>query len=205
MTCLQANNVPGTKLSGSEFLQFWVSYSVGSIWVGTGAPGSQPPCYSWLDPSPAASIEHVGLSSWDHHVAYRNIQITPPVAIPPPAANDGGAEAAASSASPVPSLQDQCAAVQQRSFSAASVCTVLAMADVMRPAADVLRDGAIACLAEHLPEVLAADSAGLPPLSFDCMLDVLKHAALVRALRFPCMMTCLGLEQHLNMVEGKSI
>lgn len=173
--------MPGAKLSGSEFLQFWVSYSAGSIAVGTGAPGSQPPCYSWLDPSPAASIEHVGLSSWDHHVAYRNIQITPPMAVAPPAGTSAGAaELGASIASPVASLQDQCMAALQRSLGPATVCTVLALADVMRPAAEALRDGAIASLAEQLPKVLAAHPAGLQALSFDCMLDVLKHGALVR-------------------------
>ena len=42
---------------------------------------------SWQDPNPAAAIEHVGLSSWDHHVAYRDIQlVSKPVMSPPPAA-----------------------------------------------------------------------------------------------------------------------
>lgn len=184
----QADNVPGTKLSASQFLQFWVSYSAGSISIGTGAPGSQPPCYSWLDPGPAAAIEHVGLSSWDHHVAYRNIQITAPVALPPRHGNAAAADqqTAAGSTGAIPSLQDQCSAALQRAFRPASVCTVLSMADVMRPSADALRDAAVAFLAERLPAVLAADAAGLQALSFDCMLDVLKHPALVsRNLQVP--------------------
>jgi Farnesoic acid 0-methyl transferase len=178
-SCAQVSNVPGTKLSGSEFLRFWVSYSAGSISVGTGAPGAQPPCYTWRDPTPEASIQHVGLSSWDHHVAYRNIQISEPLEVPAPAA----ASPDACPASAVGSLQDQCMAMLQRSLSVACVCTVLSMADVMRPAADVLRDAAIAFLAEHLPEVLAADAPGLQALSFDCMLDVLSNSALVRTLQ----------------------
>lgn len=168
--------MPGTKLLGSKFLPFWVSFSAGRISVGTGPPGKQPPCYTWLDPSPQASIQHVGLSSWDHHVAYRNIQISGALAMPTPAAQPD-----ASPGSAVASLQDRCMGVLQGSLSTAAVCTVLSMADVMRPAADVLRDAATAYLAEHLPEVLAADPLGLQALSFDCMLDVLSSSALVRS------------------------
>jgi hypothetical protein len=167
--------VPGTKLLGSEFLRFWVSFNAGRISVGTGAPGKQPPCYTWLDPSPQASIQHVGLSSWDHHVAYRNIQISGPPAMPAPAA----AAADASPGSAVASLQDRCMGALQGSLSPAAVCTVLGVADVMRPAADVLRDAATAYLAEHLPDVLAADPRGLQALSFDCMLELLSSSALV--------------------------
>jgi hypothetical protein len=169
--------VPGTKLLGSEFLRFWVSFSGGRISVGTGAPGKRPPCYTWLDPSPQASIQHVGLSSWDHHVAYRNIQISGPPAVPAPAA----AAPDASPGSAVASLQDRCMGALQGSLSPAAVCTALGVADVMRPAADVLRDAATAYLAEHLPEVLAADPRGLQALSFDCMLELLSSSALVRA------------------------
>ena len=39
--------MPGLRLSGSEFLRFWVSYNAGHITVGTGAAGSGPACYSW--------------------------------------------------------------------------------------------------------------------------------------------------------------
>jgi len=172
--------VPGTKLSGTDFLQLWVSYSAGRICVGTGAPGSGPPCYSWLDPSPAAAIQHVGLSSWDHHLAYRNIQITPPQAAEAAALASEGGNSGPQLGDSMPSLQDGCAAALQRSFIAATVCTVLGVADVIRPTADVLRSAALAFLAEQLPAVLAADRAGLQALSFDCMLDLLSHGSLVR-------------------------
>jgi hypothetical protein len=36
--------------------------------------------YLWQDPEPAiADIKHIGLSCWDKHVSYRNVQVLPPL------------------------------------------------------------------------------------------------------------------------------
>lgn len=68
----QADNVTGSKLSGAEFLKFWVNYDTGRISVGKGRAGHSM-LYSWQDATPR-SVQHVALSAWDHHLAYRNIQ-----------------------------------------------------------------------------------------------------------------------------------
>lgn len=79
----------------------------------------------------------------------------------------------------VPSLQQVCMTAAEAQLRADTVCDILGLADVVRPSADQLRAAAIAWLAAHLPAVLAADPSGLQDLSFDCMLDLLQHSALV--------------------------
>ena len=66
--------MPGARLSAVVFTRFWIDFREGVITVGTGAPGSSG-CYSWADPEPIPSVHYVGLSAWDRHVAYKNIQV----------------------------------------------------------------------------------------------------------------------------------
>lgn len=70
---MQADNVAGAKLSSASFLRFWVNYADGRISVGSGRAGHNM-LYSWQDSAPRP-IQHVALSSWDHHLAYRNIKV----------------------------------------------------------------------------------------------------------------------------------
>lgn len=42
--------------------------------MGAGAPGSAP-WHTWTDPEPLKDIQHVGLSAWDRHVAYKDIKM----------------------------------------------------------------------------------------------------------------------------------
>jgi hypothetical protein len=61
------------------FTACWINYSSGCIAVGTGPVGSNL-SYIWQDPEPAIpDIQHVGLSCWDKHVSYRNVQLLPPL------------------------------------------------------------------------------------------------------------------------------
>ena len=70
----QVEYAPGARLSRTSFTRFWIVYRSGHIRVGTGSPG-QGNCYTWTDPQPTEGIQHVGLSAWDSHVQYRNIQV----------------------------------------------------------------------------------------------------------------------------------
>jgi Farnesoic acid 0-methyl transferase len=74
--CVQADAVPGAKLSSAAFTRFWIDFNAGSFSVGVGPPGSGR-SYRWTDPDPILGIEYVGLSTWDKHVGYRNIQLLP--------------------------------------------------------------------------------------------------------------------------------
>jgi len=64
---------------GSSWQRFWVDIQGGRISVGTGDPDDGDVLTQWQDPSPISSVEHVGLSTWDTHVSYRNIELVDPV------------------------------------------------------------------------------------------------------------------------------
>eukprot|EP00775_Hariotina_reticulata_P005568 gene5568-5805_t len=69
-----ASGLPGCTVSPGVFKTCWINYAAGRITIGTGAAGS---CmiFQWQDPEPAIpNIQHLGLSCWDTHVSYRNVQ-----------------------------------------------------------------------------------------------------------------------------------
>jgi hypothetical protein len=70
---MQADNVDGAKLSDDRFLRFWVNIKEGCISLGRGKAGYDV-LYTWQDENPSPT-SHVALSSWDHHLAYRHIQV----------------------------------------------------------------------------------------------------------------------------------
>lgn len=79
--CTQATGLPGCTVTPSAFTACWINYSAGCIAVGTGPVGSSL-SYVWQDAEPAiADIQHIGLSCWDRHVSYRDVQLLP--ALPP--------------------------------------------------------------------------------------------------------------------------
>lgn len=74
---LQAAGLPGCTVSPAGFTPCWISYQDGCIAVGTGPVGSSL-SFMWQDPEPAIpGIKHVGLSCWDTHVSYRDVQLLP--------------------------------------------------------------------------------------------------------------------------------
>jgi hypothetical protein len=50
--------------------------------VGTGDGNSSQTQFAWKDPHPFKNVQSIGLSTWDHHVCYRNIEMMPPVEVP---------------------------------------------------------------------------------------------------------------------------
>lgn len=72
-----ATNIPGSRLSSTCFTKYWVNYNEGSILIGCGEPCVANACCSWTDERPIKDIRFVGLSAWDRHIGYRNIQVLP--------------------------------------------------------------------------------------------------------------------------------
>lgn len=99
--------------------------------------------------------------------------------------------AAAAADSEVLTLQQWCMAAVEATLQPATVCTVLAIADVVRPSADALRAAALAFIAERLPDVIAGNKAGVQALSFDCMLELLQHRSLVSTGLLPTHKLCV--------------
>ncbi|KAH9615065.1 hypothetical protein KSS87_017108, partial [Heliosperma pusillum] len=59
------------------FQSFWISIYDGLICVGEGRYPFQNVVFQWLDSDPIHSVQYVGLSSWDKHVGYRNVNVLP--------------------------------------------------------------------------------------------------------------------------------
>lgn len=79
LVTLQATGLPGCTVTTEAFTACWINYNSGCIAIGTGPVGSNL-SYIWQDPQPAIpDIQHVGLSCWDKHVSYRNVQLLPPL------------------------------------------------------------------------------------------------------------------------------
>ena len=70
--------MPGCHLKPNSFTPFWIEYHAGTFTIGTGRPGAGPR-HCWTDAAPVEGLRHVGLSTWDRHVAYRQIQMQPPL------------------------------------------------------------------------------------------------------------------------------
>ncbi|EPS65824.1 hypothetical protein M569_08953, partial [Genlisea aurea] len=61
----------------SKFQSYWISIYDGLISIGKGRYPFQNLVFQWLDSNPIHSVQYVGLSSWDRHVGYRNVNIMP--------------------------------------------------------------------------------------------------------------------------------
>ncbi|KAH9693811.1 BTB/POZ domain-containing protein [Citrus sinensis] len=61
----------------SAFQSYWISIYDGLISIGKGRYPFQNLVFQWLDSSPNCSVRYVGLSSWDKHVGYRNVNVLP--------------------------------------------------------------------------------------------------------------------------------
>uniref|UniRef100_A0A1D1Y745 BTB/POZ domain-containing protein At2g30600 n=1 Tax=Anthurium amnicola TaxID=1678845 RepID=A0A1D1Y745_9ARAE len=63
--------------SSSAFQSYWISIYDGLISIGKGRHPFQDLVFQWRDSKPNCSVQYVGLSSWDKHVGYRNVNILP--------------------------------------------------------------------------------------------------------------------------------
>lgn len=63
--------------SSSAFQSYWISIYDGLISIGKGRYPFQNLVFQWLDSNPNCSVQYVGLSSWDRHVGYRNVNVLP--------------------------------------------------------------------------------------------------------------------------------
>ncbi|KAL3603213.1 hypothetical protein D5086_004072 [Populus alba] len=61
----------------STFQSYWISIYDGLISVGKGRYPFQNLVFQWLDSNPNCSVRYVGLSCWDKHVGYRNVNVLP--------------------------------------------------------------------------------------------------------------------------------
>ncbi|KAF6159800.1 hypothetical protein GIB67_030058 [Kingdonia uniflora] len=59
----------------SAFQSYWISIYDGLISIGKGKHPFQNLVFQWLDTKPNCSVQYVGLSSWDKHVGYRNVNV----------------------------------------------------------------------------------------------------------------------------------
>ncbi|GAV63477.1 BTB domain-containing protein/F5_F8_type_C domain-containing protein/BACK domain-containing protein/Methyltransf_FA domain-containing protein [Cephalotus follicularis] len=71
-------DVAGVGLcSSSAFQGYWISIYDGCICIGKGIYPFQNLVFQWMDSNPNCSVQYVGLSSWDKHVGYRNVNVLP--------------------------------------------------------------------------------------------------------------------------------
>lgn len=61
----------------SSFQSYWISIYDGLISIGKGRYPFQNLVFQWLDSNPNCSVRYIGLSSWDKHVGYRNVNVLP--------------------------------------------------------------------------------------------------------------------------------
>ncbi|XP_068646568.1 BTB/POZ domain-containing protein At2g30600 isoform X2 [Aristolochia californica] len=61
----------------STFQGYWISIYDGLICIGKGRYPFQNLVFQWLDTKPNCNVQYVGLSSWDKHVGYRNVNVFP--------------------------------------------------------------------------------------------------------------------------------
>jgi hypothetical protein len=59
----------------SSFQSYWISIYDGLISIGNGKYPFQNLVFQWLDSNPTCSVQYIGLSSWDKHVRYRNVNV----------------------------------------------------------------------------------------------------------------------------------
>eukprot|EP00850_Spirogloea_muscicola_P000505 SM000002S05585 [mRNA] locus=s2:1003094:1008237:+ [translate_table: standard] len=71
-------DLPGMVISPTQFERYWINIINGEISVGRGEPGHGV-VHRWEDPDPNRALQYGGLSSWDKHVGYRDIQVKGPI------------------------------------------------------------------------------------------------------------------------------
>ncbi|BAT82897.1 BTB/POZ domain-containing protein [Vigna angularis] len=59
----------------SSFQSYWISIYDGLISIGNGKYPFQDVVFQWLDSCPNCNVQYIGLSSWDKHVKYRNVNV----------------------------------------------------------------------------------------------------------------------------------
>ncbi len=177
-------------MTGDSFTRFWISYNQGTITVGLGEPGIDSPNYSWTDPDPIPNVKHVGLSTWDKHVGYRQIQMQPAVGRKPAVIQQRQ--------EPTPQLGAQslkwlCRQSIEQHLCPENLCSLLHGVEELAPALDELREPLMSCLADKLEEVVMLDHDGFCSLPSTCLADLLNRPGLVR---LPCMLCawCLLLQ-----------
>ncbi|KAL3139743.1 hypothetical protein ABBQ38_004048 [Trebouxia sp. C0009 RCD-2024] len=173
--CHQADNVPGSKLSGDAFTRFWISYSQGTITVGLGEPGPDSCHYSWTDTSPIPDLKHVGLSTWDKHVGYKQIQMRPAVSLHAPLAQQ---KADTEPQRGAHSLRWLCRQSIEQHLDTHNLCSILYGVEVLAPALDQMKEPLLSCLADHLEQVVESDPKGFCSLPCTCLLDLLSRPGL---------------------------
>ncbi|XP_019413232.1 PREDICTED: BTB/POZ domain-containing protein At2g30600 isoform X1 [Lupinus angustifolius] len=59
----------------SKFQSYWISIYDGLISIGNGKYPFQDVVFQWMDSNPICNVQYIGLSSWDKHVRYRNVNV----------------------------------------------------------------------------------------------------------------------------------
>ncbi|KAE9620943.1 putative chromatin remodeling & transcription regulator BTB-POZ family [Lupinus albus] len=59
----------------SKFQSYWISIYDGLISIGNGKYPFQDVVFQWMDSNPICNVKYIGLSSWDKHVRYRNVNV----------------------------------------------------------------------------------------------------------------------------------
>lgn len=67
----------GGLCCSTAFQSYWISFYDGLISIGKGRYPFQNLAFQWLDTNPNCTVQYVGLSSWDKHVGYRNVNVMP--------------------------------------------------------------------------------------------------------------------------------
>ncbi|GBG74440.1 hypothetical protein CBR_g18852 [Chara braunii] len=77
--CQPVADVESSIDVNGDFAKYWIDINQGVISVGRGDPGKNL-LLRWVDSDPQNHrVRHVGLSSWDRYVGYRNISLLPSV------------------------------------------------------------------------------------------------------------------------------
>ena len=174
---MQAEHVPGSRLSGEDFTRFWISYSQGTITVGLGKPGLSSPHYSWTDPQPIPDLKHIGLSTWDKHVGYRHIHMQPAVDLQSKVFQQQ--PQAPSFATGPQSLKALCRHSIEQHLTPQNLCSILYGVEVLAPALDELREPLLDCLADNLEDAAQLDHDHFCQLPCSCLMTLLERPGLV--------------------------
>lgn len=59
----------------NSFQSYWISIYDGFISIGNGKYPFQDVVFQWSDSRPNCNVQYIGLSSWDKHVKYRNVNV----------------------------------------------------------------------------------------------------------------------------------
>lgn len=175
------HDVIGARVTGDVFSSYWLDYDNGAITIGAGTPSTPSGVHRWVDPQPLEGLRFVGLSSWDKHVAYRNISVGPCLAdarrwgTAAPPLDDQALDH-------VPALVTLAAGALVAHLAPDSVVPLLVVADLPLAHAPRLREAALAFLAANAESVLRAVPHHLPRLSVVHVEEMLCHAELVRCL-----------------------